>query len=289
MRTDQRKHTPPGETMSYSTEVSPNPASFGLVLEGGGGRGAYQIGACKAIKEMGFDISMVAGTSVGALNGAMVVQGDIDLAYDVWYELRPDLVINLDDDLYSKLLASEYKPDTLRRLVRYVRKVIAEGGLDVTPLEKLVKSVLSEERIRSSHIGFGIVTVDLTARRAVEIYKEEIPEGQLADYVIASASFPVFKRTIIDGKTFIDGALYNNLPINLVSNRGFRDIIVLRTYGMGIRRRVNTAGLNIISISPSESLSSVMDFSNKTARRSLKLGYDDACRVLEEYLGKTRR
>jgi NTE family protein len=258
--------------------------AFGLVLEGGGGRGAYQIGACKAIKEMGLEISMVAGTSVGALNGAMVVQGDIDAAYDIWHELRPDRVIRLDDDLYRKIAASDYRPDTLRQLVRYIRNVLAEGGLDVTPLEKLVKSILREDRIRSSHIGFGVVTVDLTARRAVEIYKEEIPEGQLVDYVIASASFPAFKRTIIDGRTFIDGALYNNLPINLVSNRGLRDIIVLRTYGMGIKRRVKTEGLNIISISPSENLSSVMDFSNKSARRGLKLGYDDACRTLEEYL-----
>jgi len=271
-----------------SREMSTDTVPFGLVLEGGGGRGAYQIGACKAIMEMGFDISMVAGTSVGALNGAMVVQGDIGLAYDIWHELRPDLVINLDNDLYNRLLASDYKPGTLRKLVRYVRKVIAEGGLDVTPLEKLVKSVLSEDRIRSSPVGFGIVTVDLTARRAVEAYKEEIPEGQLVDYVIASASFPAFKRTIIDGRAFIDGALYNNLPINLVSSRGFKDIIVLRTYGMGIKRRVNTEGLNIISISPSENLSSVMDFSNETARRSLKLGYDDACRVLEDHLKKTR-
>lgn len=231
---------------------------------------------------------MVAGTSVGALNGAMVVQGDIDTAYDIWHELKPDLVIKLDADLQKKLAGNHYRPDTLKQLVRYVKRVLAEGGLDVTPLEKLVKSVLREERIRSSHIGFGMVTVDLTARRAVEIYKEEIPEGQLVDYVIASASFPAFKRTIIDGRTFIDGALYNNLPINLVCKRGFRDIIVLRTYGMGIKRRVNTQGLNIISISPSQSLCSVMDFSNKSARRGLKLGYDDACRVLELYLKKTR-
>lgn len=257
---------------------------FGLVLEGGGGRGAYQIGACKAIKEMGLDISMVAGTSVGALNGAMVVQGDIDRAFDIWHDLNPELVIKLDADLRSMLSNGNYGPDTLKQLIRYVKKVVAEGGLDVTPLEKLVKSVLDEDRIRRSHVGFGIVTVDLTARRAVEIYKEEIPEGQLADYVIASASFPAFKRTIIDGRTFIDGALYNNLPINLVSSRGFRDIIVLRTYGMGIKRRVNTEGLNIINISPSESLCSVMDFSNRSARRGLKLGYDDACRVLERYL-----
>ena len=102
--------------------------AFGLVLEGGGGRGAYQIGACKAIKEMGLEISMVAGTSVGALNGAMVVQGDIDAAYDIWHELRPDRVIRLDDDLYRKIAASDYRPDTLRQLVRYIRNVLAEGG-----------------------------------------------------------------------------------------------------------------------------------------------------------------
>ena len=152
---------------------------FGLVLEGGGGRGAYQIGACKAIKEMGLEISMVAGTSVGALNGAMVVQGDIDTAYDIWHELKPDLVIKLDADLQKKLAGNHYRPDTLKQLVRYVKRVLAEGGLDVTPLEKLVKSVLREERIRSSHIGFGMVTVDLTARRAVEISKRRYRKASL--------------------------------------------------------------------------------------------------------------
>ena len=44
---------------------------------------------------MGLDISMVAGTSVGALNGAMVVQGDIDRAFDIWHDLNPELVIKL--------------------------------------------------------------------------------------------------------------------------------------------------------------------------------------------------
>ena len=44
---------------------------FGLVLEGGGAKGAYEIGACKALEEMGMNITAVTGTSVGALNGAM--------------------------------------------------------------------------------------------------------------------------------------------------------------------------------------------------------------------------
>lgn len=259
---------------------------YGLVLEGGGGRGAYQIGACKAISEMGLKISMVAGTSVGALNGAMIVQEEVDRAYDIWYDLEPGNVMKMMDGFAWDRTGAGIVPDA-RLLIKRLKKVIADGGIDVEPLEKLVKSVLDEERIRKSPIGFGVVTVDLTERRAVEIYKEDMPEGLLVDYVIASASFPLFKRAIIEGRTYIDGALYNNLPINLVSSRGLKDIIVLRTYGMGIKRRVDTRGLNIINILPSENLTSVLDFSNRSARRNLKLGYEDACRVLEKHIRQT--
>ena len=52
---------------------------YGLVFDGGGARGAYQIGAWKALREAGVKVCAVAGTSVGALNGAMVCMGDLDL------------------------------------------------------------------------------------------------------------------------------------------------------------------------------------------------------------------
>lgn len=50
---------------------------YGLVLEGGGAKGAYQIGAWKALKEAGVKIKGIAGTSVGALNGALICMGDM--------------------------------------------------------------------------------------------------------------------------------------------------------------------------------------------------------------------
>ena len=51
-----------------------------LVLGGGGSRGAYEIGVCKALEELEIEIDMVFGTSVGAINGAMIAQGDLALA-----------------------------------------------------------------------------------------------------------------------------------------------------------------------------------------------------------------
>ena len=52
--------------------------TYGLALEGGGAKGAYQIGAWKALREAGIRFSAVSGTSVGALNGAMIVMDDLE-------------------------------------------------------------------------------------------------------------------------------------------------------------------------------------------------------------------
>ncbi len=64
---------------------------LGLVFEGGGGKGAYQIGVWKALHEIGLDkhIAAVSGTSVGALNAFLFAYGDYDLALKIWTELTP--------------------------------------------------------------------------------------------------------------------------------------------------------------------------------------------------------
>ena len=254
---------------------------YGLVLEGGGGKGSEQIGVCKALKELGIEISAVAGTSVGALNGAMVVQDDIDKAYELWYNMNPDNVINLTTEELDG-----FKGNSLNVVVSRLRKIISERGLDVGPLVKLVKSVIDEEKIRKSPIDFGIVTVDLTERKAVEIFKEEIPEGRIADYIIASAGFPAFKPTVIDGRMYIDGAFYNNLPVNLVSKKGCRDIIVVRTYGFGIKRHMDLGDINLVNIAPSENLGPILDFNSHRARKNLEMGYFDGLKVWRKLKGK---
>ena len=50
----------------------------GVVLEGGGTKGAYQIGAYEALRDLVIKITGIAGTSIGALNGAFIAQGDFE-------------------------------------------------------------------------------------------------------------------------------------------------------------------------------------------------------------------
>ena len=57
---------------------------FGLVLEGGGTKGAYHIGAYKALGELGLKINSIVGTSIGAVNGALFAQDDFLLAEQIW-------------------------------------------------------------------------------------------------------------------------------------------------------------------------------------------------------------
>lgn len=258
---------------------------YGLVLEGGGSKGSYQIGACRALAEMGIVYGAVAGTSVGALNGAMVVQGDIDKAYKLWHDMNPFDVIKMTDEELEGFSESSSRIESLNVFMRKLRKVIAERGLDTAPLVEMLEKEIDEDRIRKSEMDFGIVTVDLTSRKALEIYKEEIPNGRLVDYILASASFPAFRRAVIDGKVFIDGGFYNALPINLVKNKGCSDIIVLRTNSLGVKKRVDTAGLNIVTIEPSESLGPLLDFNSGRMRLNLKLGYFDALKAIKKLRG----
>ena len=62
-----------------------------LVLSGGGSRGAYEAGACQALAELGIEIDIITGTSVGAINAAMVTQGELELATKLWKEMDSDL------------------------------------------------------------------------------------------------------------------------------------------------------------------------------------------------------
>mgnify|MGYP004482230145 CR=1 FL=1 len=67
-----------------------------FVLSGGGSRGAYEIGVWKALKELGVEIDMVFGTSVGAINGAMVAQDEPELAEKLWKQMQTSMIFDID-------------------------------------------------------------------------------------------------------------------------------------------------------------------------------------------------
>ena len=81
--------------------------TYGLVFDGGGARGAYQIGAWRALTEAGVKIEAVAGTSVGALNGALVCMGNLEQAERIWSEMTFSRVMDGDDNLMERFFEGE--------------------------------------------------------------------------------------------------------------------------------------------------------------------------------------
>ena len=261
---------------------------YGLVLEGGGAKGAYHVGAYKALKELNIEIGGIAGTSIGAINGAMMVQGDYELLEKVWYSVNSYELFDIDEKAIMDLKNFNLHDVNFSYLLHQSKEILSNRGLDTSKIRDLFDSYIDEDKIRNSDIDFGIVTVNLTDKKPVELMKEDIPKGKLVDFLIASANLPAFRIEEVDGKKYLDGGFYNNLPIDILADRGYKDIIAVRTLAMGIVRKVKIKDLNVTYIQPVESLGSALgalSFNREKAEELINLGYYDTLKVFKKLKG----
>ncbi|MCI8597268.1 MAG: patatin-like phospholipase family protein [Lachnospiraceae bacterium] len=261
---------------------------YGLVLEGGGAKGAYQIGAWKALREAGVKIKGVAGTSVGALNGALICMDDIERAERLWRDISYSKVMDVDDDHMAKLfsktkMTSEFLKETLRDTFR----ILGEGGTDITPLRQLIEENVNEDLIRQSPVEFYSCTFSVTDRKELNVDMKAVPEGEIKNMLLASSYLPVFKNTKLNGKTYMDGGLTNVLPMNSLLDRGYENLILIRIFGAGHEKKVAIPDeATILEIAPRVSLGSLLQFDGAKSRRNMKIGYYDALRTIYGLDGK---
>ncbi|MBR5228162.1 MAG: patatin-like phospholipase family protein [Clostridia bacterium] len=260
---------------------------YGVALEGGGTKGAYHIGAMKAIFECGFDIGAIVGTSIGSFNAAVIAQGDFEKLFEKWYNADSSMAIDIDIKELTKVNDKKIDINSLKYWYNFVSKNVSNGGIDTTKLKELYAEYIDEEKLRKSKIEYGLVTVSLTDKKPVYIFKENIPQGKVVDYVLASSYLPVFKQQkLVDGKTFIDGGFYDNCPLKLLIDKKYVDIFEIRTEAIGFSRKINRKGLNIYTITPSKDLGNLLFTDNQTVRRNILMGYYDAIRVIKGYIGE---
>ena len=251
---------------------------YGLVLDGGGARGAYQIGAWKALREAGVHINAVAGTSVGALNGALICMGDLEKAEKIWSEMTFSRVMDVDDAWMERLFQGEQR---LADILPEIRRILAEGGVDVTPLRRLIHETVDEKKIRESGIEFCMTTFSLSEFRKLELSISDIPDGRLEDFLLASAYLIGFRNEKLEGRRYLDGGLADNVPVAPLVERGYKDIIEIRIYGPGREPRVKLPeDAEIYRIGPRVRLGSILEFDGRRSRQNMKIGYYDAKRML---------
>lgn len=261
---------------------------YGVALEGGGMKGAYHLGAIKAILECGYEIGGYVGTSIGSFNAAVLAQGDFKKLYNKWYDGSAAIGVDIKEREITKLISRKIDIPSVKYWVKFISDSIANKGVDSAKLKAFYDEFIDEEKLRNSPYDYGLVTVSLTDKKPVYLYKEDIPEGEVSRYVLASSYLPVFKQDKIlnDDKFYLDGGFYDNCPITLLKKKGYKDIFEIKTNCIGVNRKIDRKNLNIITISPSKNLNGGIILSDNAAvRNDMQMGYFDALRVTKGYIG----
>jgi len=192
------------------------PRPIGYVFGGGGSRGAIQVGMLQALSEHSILPDLVTGTSVGALNGAVVA-------------LDPKGSANRLSHLWARITRDEVFPGglltQLRTLEHSRTHLFPNSGLS-TVIERFFGDRLT---FADLSLPFGAVTTDIASGRAHVIEK-----GPLTSALLASAAIPgIFPRVDRDGLILCDGGVVSNVPMGHAIAMGARSLIVLDCFPVG--------------------------------------------------------
>ena len=97
--------------------------------------------------------------------------------------------------------------------------------------------------------------------------------------------FSYIKSQNIDGEHFFDGGLYDNMPINMLIKKGYKNIIVVDVTGMGLKRKNASKNVYIKMIKPNEKVGGTFDFNKQQMKKNIELGYLDTLKSFNKVQG----
>lgn len=228
---------------------------IGLVLCGGMAKGAYQIGALKAINQfIPFgEIKYISCASVGVLNGYAFATNNLDRAEQMWKTCC---------DNGSRFLISQMLKSTL--------------------LQQNIASLYDPEKPLEHPFYTSLMDIN----RANVVYKDlsAVPEEKVARYLRASVAMPIYNRAVtVEGTAYYDGAMIDNIPIYPLLEHDLDYILCIYFDDICYKFENGRVDKKVIKISfPSETLlrQSVL-FEQESIDRMIKSGYDRTMHILK--------
>lgn len=200
----------------------------GLVLSGGGAKGLAHIGVLKVLDSLGVKIDYVAGTSMGAIVGALYASGYSGEALDsIFNNLDFTKIINDDLPRASKAFYERHNAERYALTLPFdnfklkLPSALSRGQNTYNLLSKLMLHVSNVQQFKNLPIPFFCIATNVETGTQVLL-----DEGNLAQAVMASGALPtLFQPVTINGQVLIDGGVVNNYPINELRNKGM-DVII---------------------------------------------------------------
>lgn len=271
---------------------------WGLVLAGGGGKGAYQIGVFKAIFEYGLEEQIVAvsGSSIGALNGALFAQGDVALMESVWKGIEPEEILDVQATGTDLMETLQEKFNVFGEFLgsislnEYLKKAKEEGICSREGLLKILEEEIDLQKVihSSKKIFATIASMENSIPVAKYCLLNGKTEEEIKKILLASSALPVVYDAVdINGVFYRDGGLADNVPATPIIRQGIENLIVVQLKPKDIQIDRNEDGLvNYLEISPSHTLgdfvTGTIDFTHHNILYRMSLGYYDAMRMLKE-------
>ena len=274
---------------------------IGLVLAGGGGKGAYQIGVWKALKEYGIAdrISGVSGTSVGALNALLFANGDLDVAERIWSSITQKDILTFDAKAAVKLMPLVFGGGFLPFSIGIniaITRMLKNGVFSPEGIEQLILRNIDFQRIAKLAMPVFAGAFALAGKRCKPGIRYLRMDGKDADTVkriaMASSALPaIFPRQEIDRVSYMDGGVADNVPVKPLYDMGYRKIIVCH-----LDDDIKTGKLQkeypdaeLLEIVPQADqggvISGLLDFTAEGAKRRMEQGYADMLRLLPQLTG----
>jgi NTE family protein len=183
-----------------------------VVLGGGGVLGAVQVGMLRALAEAGVRPDVVLGTSVGAMNGAVLAAA-----------LPGTEAVDRLDAMWRSPDAREvFTAGTVRRLRELARTGVAVHSAD--PLRRALTELLGARRIEDLPLRF-----ECCAASVEDAAEHWFDRGPVVDAVLASAAVPgLLPPMVIAGRHYLDGGLVNSIPLGRAIEHGAERVFVLQ-------------------------------------------------------------
>jgi NTE family protein len=170
--------------------INLRPYKFGIALSGGGARGIVHLGVLEALHKYGIRPEIISGASAGALVGVFYASG-----------MEPLQILEL------------VKSNKMVKMFKW--QMPSNGLIDIRKIISLLEKNIDKDDFSALKKPFYCSVVNLNSG-----HSEIKSEGKLFQWVLASASIPIiFEPQVIDGNSYVDGGLLNNLPVDCIRDQ----------------------------------------------------------------------
>ena len=285
---------------------------IGLVFAGGGGKGSYEIGVWKYLHEIGLDqyVRAVSGTSVGALNAALFVGSTYENAEHIWLNISKEKIltprkISIEDIM--KWLAihglGEMNPITMvigktvagtvfetEKIAQLLlARIRGDHMFSREGMKKMIYDGLNYEALKASEIPCFVTCTRCKGLRIERFELANYTNDDITKLLLASSAIPIiFPNEEFRGHKYCDGGIPvvgDNIPVDPIYDLEVENIIVVYLSREVLIDKAKYPKSRIFEIVPQNDLGDAilgtLDFSPEGAAQRLKMGYEDARRVMQ--------